>query len=139
MELGAESDMIIDAQQEIDSAAPAQRRKEPRYPLDSRAILHLVSIGSKFAGRIINLSLHGCCLQTDEAFPLGIYRRVETEFQLQGVPVRLAGVTQSVHDRRTIGIRFLGVSPRKLDQLRHLIAEIEATCSPTHEADTARS
>lgn len=107
-------------------AAPAHRRKETRQSVDSSALLHLVTIGLTFSGRILDLSLHGCCLQTDQPFPLGIYRRVETEFQLHGLPVRLAGVTQSIHDRRTLGIRFLDVSPRKLEQLQQLIREIEA-------------
>lgn len=103
-------------------------RQETRQPVDTRSVLHLVSSGSRFPGRILDLSLHGCCLQTDQPFPLGIYRRVETEFQLEGLPVRLAGVTQAIYNRCTVGVRFLDVSPRKLEQLQQLMDEIEVEC-----------
>jgi hypothetical protein len=58
---------------------------------------------------------------------VGIYTRVETEFRLGGLPFRLGGVIQSVHDRdrRNVGIRFLDVSARKLEQVEQLIEEIE--------------
>jgi hypothetical protein len=52
---------------------------------------------------------------------------VETEFKVDGLPFRLAGVVQSVHDRFTVGIRFLDMSARKRDQLVHLIEEIAET------------
>jgi hypothetical protein len=58
---------------------------------------------------------------------VGIYTRVETEFLLEGLPFRLGGVIQAIHDRnrRLIGIRFLDVSARKREQLEQLIQEIE--------------
>jgi hypothetical protein len=58
---------------------------------------------------------------------VGIYTRVETEFRIGGLPFRLGGVIQAVHDRdrRNVGIRFLDVSARKREQVEHLIEEIE--------------
>jgi hypothetical protein len=69
----------------------------------------------------------GCRIRTDERFPVGIYTRVETEFRLEGLPFRLGGVIQAVHDRdrRLVGIRFLDMSIRKREQLEQLIEEIE--------------
>jgi hypothetical protein len=46
------------------------------------------------------------------------------QFKLDGLPFRLAGVVQSLHDKFTIGIRFLDMSPRKRDQLAQLMEEI---------------
>ena len=104
--------------------AQPERRVHPRYALDTRAMILLIDLRAQFPGRVIDLSLGGCRIRTDERFPVGIYRRVETEFKVHGVPVRLGGVVQSMHDRFTVGIRFLDVSTRKLDQLAQLIAEI---------------
>jgi hypothetical protein len=56
---------------------------------------------------------------------VGIYTRVEAEFRLEGLPFRLGGVIQAIHDRNTVGIRFLDVSERKLAQVAQLIDEIE--------------
>jgi len=100
------------------------RRKESRQTVDTRAVLHLIPSGIDLPGRIADLSPCGCRLCTDAPFPLGVFRRVEVEFRLQGLPLRFAGVTQAIHDRRAIGIRFLDLSPRKRAQLDQLIAEI---------------
>ncbi len=113
-----------------DDAAPpptqkAERRKDPRHSVDGTATLYLLDPGVRLRGHILDLSLNGCQFRTDDCFPLGINRRVEIEFHLDGLPFRLAGVTQSIHKRHKVGIRFLSVSERKREQLVELIAEIK--------------
>jgi hypothetical protein len=104
-----------------------ERRVDRRCEVDTSAIIHLVKIGSKLNGKILDLSLGGCRIQTAERFALGIYTRVETEFRLQGLPLRLAGVIQAIHDRNLVGVRFLDVSQRKREQIAELIDEIVET------------
>jgi c-di-GMP-binding flagellar brake protein YcgR len=106
------------------SGLPRERRVNRRCEVDTSAIIHLVKIGSKLNGKILDLSLGGCRIQTAERFAVGIYTRVETEFRLQGLPLRLAGVIQAIHDRNLVGVRFLDVSPRKREQIAELIDEI---------------
>lgn len=113
-----------------DDAAPpptqkAERRKESRHTVDGTATLHLLDPGIRLRGRILDLSLDGCQFRTEDCFPLGIRSRVEIEFHLDGLPFRLAGVTQSIHKRHKVGVRFLSVSDRKREQLVELIAEIK--------------
>ena len=105
---------------------PRERRTSPRARVDTSAVIYLVKIASKLTGQIIDLSLGGCRIRTDERFALGIYTRVETEFRVQGLPVRLGGVIQAIHERNQVGIRFLDVSPRKRLQLVELIEELGA-------------
>jgi c-di-GMP-binding flagellar brake protein YcgR len=127
-------------QQPRDARTPApkpEHRKEPRHLIDASAVLYLVGMGSKMHGRVLDLSLGGCCICTNERFPLGIFRRVETEFHLQGLAFRLAGVTQSIHDRRLVGVRFLDVSERKRAQLAQLIKEIQEQVSENNLGDHA--
>ena len=89
-------------------------------------------------GRIVDLSVSGCRIQTRTKFPVGIYRRIEVEFRIDGLPFRLAGVTQAIHDPCNVGIRFLDVSERKREQLNQLIEEIEAKAVvPSPEGKTA--
>jgi hypothetical protein len=106
--------------------ARAERRSSLRYAVDTSVVVHLLSVVSRIPGSIEDLSLGGCRVHTEKPFPVGIFRRVEAEFRLHGLPFRLAGVTQSLHDRTTVGIRFLDMSARKRAQLEELIAEIEA-------------
>lgn len=105
-------------------AAP-DRRLHTRSTVDTSATVLLVNVGSRLSGRILNLSLGGCRISTDELFPVGIYTRVETEFLLEGLPFRLGGVVQAIQDRQHVGIRFLDMSARKCEQVEQLIEEIE--------------
>ena len=89
-------------------------------------MIHLINIASRLPGQIVDLSLDGCRIRVEQRFPVGIYTRVETEFFLEGLPFRLGGVTQAIHDRerRNVGIRFLDMSERKREQVEQLMEEI---------------
>lgn len=109
---------------QADEERGARRRSARRMQVDTRAKLLLVRTGISMPGHILDLSLGGCRLRTENRFNVGIYVRVETEFYLRGQPFRLAGVSQVVVDKNTVGIRFLDLSHRKREQLMELIAEI---------------
>jgi len=102
-----------------------ERRSHGREGVDSSAVIFLVHSASRLSGRILDLSPGGCRIRTDEPFPVGIFTRVETEFHLEGMPFRLGGVVQAIHDRQHIGIRFLDMSARKHEQLETLIEDLE--------------
>jgi c-di-GMP-binding flagellar brake protein YcgR len=112
-------------------AVSPNRRSHNRHDVDTRVNLTLVKGAISMPGHILNLSQGGCRLRTDERFNVGIYARVEAEFYLHGLPFRLAGVSQAIMDRNTIGVRFIDMSERKREQLTELIAEI-------HEAEQVR-
>jgi hypothetical protein len=44
---------------------------------------------------------------------------------LEGLPFRLGGVIQAIHNRNMVGIRFLDMSQRKREQVLELIGEID--------------
>ncbi len=102
-----------------------ERRTQAREEVDTSAVLHLIHVASELRGRILDLSLDGCRIRTDERFPVGIYTRVEIEFCLDGLPFRLGGVIQAIHDQRTVGVRFLDLSSRKREQVEQLIEEMQ--------------
>jgi hypothetical protein len=68
--------------------------------------------------------MNGCWIRSDEPFPVGVYTRVEAEFRLEGLPFLLGGVVQAIHGPYDVGIRFLGMSQRKREQVEQLVAEI---------------
>jgi hypothetical protein len=100
------------------------RREQAREAVDTTAIIHLININSRLSGRILDLSPGGCRIRTDERFPVGIYTRVETEFRMDGLPFRLGGVIQAIHDKNMVGIRFLDMSERRREQVEELIEDI---------------
>ena len=102
-----------------------ERRQQSRHEVSPLVTILLVNAGSKLQGHILDLSVTGSRVRTDENFTAGIYTRVETEFQLEGLPLRLGGVIQSIYDRNTVGIRFLDLSEREREQVLGLIGEIE--------------
>jgi hypothetical protein len=123
----AEPESIASAGEAAPRAAPGsrrERRREVRHAVDTRATVFFIDVRAHVAGRILDVSMSGCRIRTGERFPVGIYRRVETEFKVDGLPFRLAGVVQALHDRFTVGIRFLDMSRRKRDQLVQLMEEI---------------
>jgi hypothetical protein len=102
-----------------------ERRTHSRHEVDTSAVIFLINVASKLKGRILDLSMNGCRIRTDDRFPVGIYTRVEVEFRLEGLPFRLGGVIQAIHDFRLVGIRFLDMSERKRRQVEELIDEIQ--------------
>lgn len=107
----------------------SERRHNPRESVEDEAEIVFVRSGSAMRGRILDLSVNGCRIRTVKQFPVGIYTRVETAFRMEGLPFRLGGVIQAVHDKHTVGIRFLDVSERKRELILELISEIGPTRS----------
>jgi hypothetical protein len=106
---------------------PPERRQHSRHAVDDTATILLVKVASRIEGRLIDLSLGGCRIRCAKPFPVGIYTRVEVEFRVEGLSFRLGGVVQAIHNRDTVGIRFLDVSQRKSDQLTQLMDELKVS------------
>jgi hypothetical protein len=110
---------------------PAERRSRSRHAVDTSATLLLIKTAISMPGHILNLSLGGCRIRADERFNVGIYVRVEAEFDLHGLPFRVGGVSQAILDQNTIGVRFIDRSERRRNLPAGLIAEIaEAAREP---------
>ena len=90
---------------------------------DWSVILHLLKDGSQLAGVVTALNQEGCSVRITEPFIAGIHIRVEVEFRMRGLPFRLAGVTEEVHEKHAVDIRFLHLSQRKLEALAQVLDE----------------
>jgi hypothetical protein len=119
-------------------ATGRERRGHARHELDTTAMILLPNVESPIHGRILDLSLTGSRIRTDERFPVGIYTRVETDFRPQGLPFRLGGVIQAIHDRNIVGIRFLDLNEQKREQVSGLIGEIERSQAELPDAPENR-
>jgi PilZ domain len=90
---------------------------------DSEAVVHFVKDGSQTAGAVVELTLENCTLHLVRPFTLGIYVRVEISFHIRGLFFQLAGVSQEIYDKQTIGFRFLDLSRRRREELAQAIEE----------------
>jgi c-di-GMP-binding flagellar brake protein YcgR len=121
--------------------APAKhdRRSQERREVDTTASIFLIKMGVTLRGHILDLSMGGCRIRAEEKLLVGLYTRVETEFRLEGLPFRLGGVIQAVHDPHSVGIRFLDVSLRRREQVEQLIAEMDEMRGRAGEAARGQS
>ncbi len=121
----------------VPTRAPSELRGQRRKGTHKFATLIQVKDGSRFRGRILHLSLNNCRIRSDERIPVGIYSRVETEFELRGFPFRLSGVIETLHDRYTAGIHFLDLSEHKRQQVLELMDELEKVPAPMAQPGAA--
>ncbi len=91
---------------------------------DSPARLMLPGDDSVFAGDVVDLSLTGCLIRLLRPCTVRLKAQAEVSFHMQGLPFRLAGVTQEMHDERTLEVRFAQMSRRHRDDLNQVITEL---------------
>jgi hypothetical protein len=103
----------------------AERRLHQRYVVDCAASVILVKGGAPVAGRITDISLGGCRMATDHRYPPEMLSRVEVELALNGVALRIAGVSVGGRGAKRFAVRFLDLSERKQNQLAELIDELQ--------------
>jgi hypothetical protein len=103
------------------AATEADRRTAPRYGCAGDAEIVLPGRGLRYAGRIGNLSVGGCFIETQCSLERGT--AVEVWLNAQGQPLRVAA---NLMVRRTtgVGLRFLEMTERKTAQIRLLIGEL---------------
>ncbi len=91
---------------------------------ESPASLALTGDDGVLGGDIVDVSLTGCLIRLSRLHPVRLKAQAEVSFYLQGLPFRLAGVTQEMHDKRTLEVRFTQMSRRSRDDLNQAISEL---------------
>lgn len=99
-----------------------ERRAVPRYGCAGHAEIVVPGCGLRYRGQIADLSAAGCFIETACRLERGT--SVEVWMQAEGVPLRVAAFLMERH-ANGVGFRFSGLSPRKLEQIRTLIADLE--------------
>lgn len=102
-------------------AIDAERRSSPRFACAGEAEIVLPGGGLRFTGKIRDLSIGGCFLETKCRLERGT--SVEIWMCAQGMPLRMAA-NLIVKRECGAGFRFYGVTGRKMDMIRSLMAEL---------------
>lgn len=117
-----------------DGVHPAERRQAPRYHCGGVAEIVVPGRGLRYSGRIADLSAGGCFIETGCRLERGT--AVEVWINTEGLPLRLAA---NLAGRREsgVGCRFHSVTPRKLEQIRVVIAELVEEQAGNRSAEPA--
>lgn len=102
----------------------ADRRRNLRYPCEGAAQVFVPHGALLFEGRILNLSLSGCFIETP-TLKLERGTRVEVSFHTHRMSFRMAGHIAVLRRGHGAGIAFHGVSERRARQVSDLLRELQ--------------
>ncbi len=105
---------------EVGIAVGEEYRRDERYPVNGDAEVVVLGGTSLFRGRIMDISVSGCYIQTLAWVRLKPETPVEILFAVDGKVIRALGASRYVKSKVGIGFRFLKMNEemqRKLDEL----------------------
>jgi len=100
-----------------------EQRRHTRYPCEGYAEVFLPHGGLLFRGRILDLSMSGCYIET-ALLNLERGTQVEVYFVTNQLQFRVLGNVAVLRRKRGAGIAFLNVSPRRALQIAMLVEEL---------------
>lgn len=104
-----------------------ERRIEARYDLGAQAALTILKSGKVMSGELLELSLTGCRVFTEEPNRYPQYTAIEVQFVGLGFPLRLGGHIQINRAQHVAGLCFTGIRPRTRERLQTLLWELART------------
>jgi hypothetical protein len=117
------------AQQPAIHTVQANRRRHPRYACEGHAEVLVPHGALLFRGKILDLSLSGCLVETP-ALNLERGTRVEVFFVARRMQFRVAGRIAVLYRRRGAGIAFQDLGPRRARHVADLIRELKESSEP---------
>jgi len=102
---------------------PDDRRKHPRLECKGVAAIKFLDPEKSATGKLVDLSVAGCCIEFGEVLPDVRNLPVEVHLAVNGVKLRIPGVVRNVRRNRWAGIEFTGMSGRKIEQIKQLVRE----------------
>jgi hypothetical protein len=100
------------------------RRVHPRLRCKGIARIRLLPHGRWMDGILADLSIRGCCIETEEPLQGTPESSIEVLLKVKGTNLRLNGTIRHCTRHIRAGIQFLDVSPRKSEQIRDLMADL---------------
>ena len=109
------------------AGSPAERRRHTRYVVDGDAEVLVVDGSQIFRGRILDISLAGCFIETRARLRMTVGTPVEMVFRANGVVLRAAATMRVVRMGKGAGFLFDALSTRMRGELEGLIALLEGS------------
>jgi len=103
------------------------RRSHRRLKCAGPAQIRVYPEGETATASLVDLSLHGCCVQLSAPLQVGAYPHVEVLFSVKGSTLQLAGVIRHREEDLRAGIEFTHVSHRKMAEIRAVVVDLFET------------
>jgi hypothetical protein len=116
-----------------------ERRAYPRHAIHTTAVITRSNTGAQLRGWLVDLSLGGCRVRTDEPSQLSPETRVSAELLLGGVLLYASGVVEANEDQRILRIRFLDMSDAQRERAGKLIEQLQKPnpAGPSNQGESA--
>jgi hypothetical protein len=125
-ELSGDFDRGFDSRHDRRGAMQEERRQHPRYAVDAPVEV-LVSDGSLlFRGRVRDISLTGCYIQTEARLRLAQGTPVEMVFRFDDAIFRMVAASRMLRPGKGAGFLFLKMDGRMRAELEALIRALSA-------------
>ena len=106
------------------AAEVAERRQHERYAVDGMAEVLVLDGTVLFRGRVLDISVAGCYIETKARLHLASGTPVEMVFRVKEMVFRLEATSRSVRPGKGAGFLFSNLSARSQGELEALIAEL---------------
>jgi hypothetical protein len=103
-----------------------ERRSTPRFAVDATANVQVGYAGPMFRGRIVNLSLNGCYVQTIAGIKIPLDTGVEIAFMLMGVSIQLSAMFKWSKARAGMGFRFVAMEKDARMTLEEMLRDLQS-------------
>ena len=113
-----------DSQQGAVSEAPIERREHMRYAVDGLAEVLVADGTMLFRGRVLDISLAGCYVETQARLRLPPGTLVEMVFRVNGVVFRPLATSRMVRPGEGAGFLFVQGNAKMQTELHALIAAL---------------
>jgi hypothetical protein len=126
---GAATNLEAIAHHAADSAVVGprvERRAALRFAVDAPASVQVGYNGPMFRGRIVNLSLTGCYIQTVAGTRIPDDTGVEIEFLLMGALLQLSAIFKWSKPRAGMGFRFLAMEKDARMSLEEVLRDLQS-------------
>jgi hypothetical protein len=124
MEAGEGMEMAAQA-----SPGGAERREEERYAVDWDADIFIPERTTMFRGRVVNLSLSGCYVQTVAWVRVPPTTVVELVIKVDGRLIRVQAEARYAQSRTGVGLRFLVLEKEVRQRLDWVLEELRETAA----------
>jgi hypothetical protein len=95
------------------------KRYSSRMPVECSVTL--VADGFVGEGRVLNLSVPGCLIETSTRLEVGQYLRVHLQFQNDQIPLRIALAAVRRVEGAKVGLELIRMSHEDRLRLRHIV------------------
>jgi len=106
-----------------------ERRKHTRYAVDGVAEVVVADGTMLFRGRVLDISVAGCYVETQARLRLPPGTQVEMVFRVNGMVFRPMATSRMVRPGEGAGFLFLNMNAKMQTELEALIAELSGSRS----------